>query len=291
MQNERASSKSVGNPGVGGRSVLVTGATSGIGLEVSGLLAREGFRVFGGALPGEDSSALEETGSTPVSLDVTDRASLAAAADEVAKRLGDEPLFGLVNNAGIVGAGPIELLDLEDARRIFEVNVIGVIGAIQAFLPSIRAARGRIVNVSSLSGLLAAPFLGPYNASKAAIESLSDALRRELLPFGVEVVVIQPGTTRTPLWRKADEIDRAPFAGSPYESVLERVHKMAVRKGKKGMPPEQVAQAMLRALSAENPPTRIRVQRKRSSYLRYSLIPLLPDRFIDRMVKKKIWGP
>jgi NAD(P)-dependent dehydrogenase (short-subunit alcohol dehydrogenase family) len=269
--------------------VLVTGATSGIGLELAGLLIREGFRVFGGALPGEDADALAQTGAALVSLDVTDRASVAAAADEVAKRLAGEPLFGLVNNAGIVGAGPVELLDLDEARRIFEVNVLGVLATTRAFLPSIRAARGRIVNVSSLSGLLAVPFLGPYNASKAAIESLSDALRRELLPFGVEVIVIQPGTTRTPLWRKAGEIDRSPFAGSPYEAALDRVQREAVRKGGKGMPPQQVARAMLRALTAERPPTRIRVQRKRSSYLKYSLIPLLPDRFIDGMVKKRVW--
>jgi len=103
-------------------------------------------------------------------------------------------------------------------------------------------------------------------------------------------VIIQPGTTRTPLWRKAGEIDMDPYQGSPYEAAAKKVQDQAVRKGGKGMPPLQVAEAILRALSAENPPTRIRVQRKRSSYLRYSLLPFLPDRFIDRMVAKKVWG-
>jgi NAD(P)-dependent dehydrogenase (short-subunit alcohol dehydrogenase family) len=272
-----------------GPAVLVTGATSGIGLELAGLLAREGFRVFGGVLPGEDPSALGETGAVLVSLDVTDRASLAAAREEVAKHLGGAPLWGLVNNAGIVGVGPIELFDLEEARRVFEVNVLGVLAATQTFLPSIRAAKGRIVNVSSLSALLSVPFLGPYNASKAAVESFSDALRRELHPFGVDVVVVQLGSTRTPLWKRAKEIDPTPFLGSDYEMALQIVQRKAVKKGRKGQPPAQVAQAILRLLTAERPPTRVRVQRKRSARLRYSLLPLIPDRVIDRMVAKRVW--
>ncbi|MBW2270957.1 MAG: SDR family NAD(P)-dependent oxidoreductase, partial [Deltaproteobacteria bacterium] len=172
--------------------VFVTGATSGIGLELSRLLIREGFTVFGGALPGEDTSALEQSGAELIPLDVTDADSLLTARAEVAKQLGDSPLWGLVNCAGVVDAGPIELLDVKGARLVFAVNVLGVLAMTQTFLPSIRAAKGRIVNLSSLSGLLAVPFLGPYNASKAAIESLSDTLRRELHPFGVDVVVIQP---------------------------------------------------------------------------------------------------
>ena len=126
-------------------------------------------------------------------------------------------------------------------------------------------------------------------ASKAAVESLSDALRRELLPFGVDVVVVQLGTTRTPLWKRAEEIDSTPFLGSDYESALERVKLKAVKKGKRGQPPAQVAQAILRVLTAERPPTRVRVQGKRSARLRYSLLPLIPDRVIDRMVAKKVW--
>jgi NAD(P)-dependent dehydrogenase (short-subunit alcohol dehydrogenase family) len=272
-----------------GSAVLVTGATTGIGLELAGLLAREGFRVFGGVFPGEDASALGEAGATLVSLDVTDRASLAAAREEVAKHLGDAPLWGLVNNAGVVGVGPVELLDLDQARKVFEVNTLGVLAATQTFLPSIRAAKGRIVNVSSLSALLSVPFLGPYNASKAAVESLSDALRRELLPFDVDVVVVQLGTTRTSLWNRAEEIDPTPFLGSDYEAALLKVKRKAVKKGKKGQPPEQVAQAILRVLTAERPPTRVRVQRRRSARLRYSLLPLIPDRVIDRMVDKRVW--
>jgi NAD(P)-dependent dehydrogenase (short-subunit alcohol dehydrogenase family) len=228
-----------------GPAVLVTGATSGIGLELAGLLARERFRVFGGVFPGEDTAPLALTGATLVSLDVTDPTSLTAAREEVAKHLGDIPLWGRVNNAGVVGIGPVELLDLEEARQVFEVNVLGVLAATQTFLPSIRAAKGRVVNVSSVSALLSVPFLGPYNASKAAVECLSDALRRELLPFGVDVVVVQLGTTRTRLWNQARDADPTPFLGSDYLDAMRTVQRKAVKRGNKGQPPADVARAIL----------------------------------------------
>lgn len=270
--------------------VLVTGATSGIGLELSRQLVERGFRVFGGALPGEDSTALDETGSTLVPLDVTDSDSLAEARAVVEGHLGREPLWGLVNNAGVVDAGPVEMMDLRETRRVFDVNVLGVLAVTQTFLPSIRAAKGRIVNMSSLSGCLAVPFLGAYCASKAAIESLSDSLRRELHPFDVDVIIVQPGVTHTPLWSRAEEIDRGRFQGSGYEDALETVQRQAVGKGRRGMPPWKVAQAILKVLEAERAPTRLRIQRKRSSRLRYSLLPLVSDRVVDRMVAKRVWG-
>ncbi|NNF79200.1 MAG: SDR family NAD(P)-dependent oxidoreductase, partial [Rhizobiales bacterium] len=160
----------------------------------------------------------------------------------------------------------------------------------QTFLPLIRENGGRIVNLSSLSGLLAVPFMGPYNASKAAIESLSDTMRRELQPFGVEVIAIQPGTTRTSMWDKAEQIDLRPYKGTPYEQAAAKVKNKAVGKGHRGQPPERVAAAVLRALTAKRPPTRIRIQRKRSSFLFYSLLPFLSDRVIDRKIIEAVWG-
>jgi len=273
----------------GGRSVLVTGATSGIGLVASRMLCANGFRVFGGAYPTEDPAPLREAGGTPIALDVTDAASVRRARDEIAAALGGAPLWGLVNNACIVGAGPIEYVDVAEMRRVFEVNVFGLVEATQAFLPQLRQSKGRIVNMSSLSALLAVPFLAPYNASKSAVEAISDSLRREVEHFGVAVVIIEPGVTRTPLWRHADAIDLGPFRESPYAAALERVHGTAVRKGGKGQPPENVARAIVQALTDARPPTRIRVQRKLKAKIRYSLLPLLPDRLIDRLVADRVW--
>lgn len=272
------------------RPVFVTGATSGIGLATAGLLAREGFRVFGGVEPGEDVAGLQETGVTRVPVDVTDTASLEAARDAVKAHLGETSLWGLVNCAGVVTAGAVENLDIEEVRYLFEVNVLGVFAACRTFLPQIRAVKGRIVNISSLSGLLAIPFLGPYSASKAAIESLCDTMRRELQPLGVDVIAIQPGATRTPMWTKAEKIDISVYRGSDYEDAVARVQRKAVKKGRKGQPPLHVAQAIMHALTATPAPSRIRVQRRRSTNFWYSLLPLAPDRMIDRKVTEKIWG-
>ncbi len=272
------------------RSVFITGATSGIGLATAGVLSAEGFRVFGGVEPGESSTALQNAGAELVPLDVTDQASLNSAFVSIEDKTGTVPLWGLVNCAGVVAAGPVERHSMDEARRVFDVNVLGVFATSQTFLPLIRKAHGRIVNISSLSGLLAVPFMGPYNASKAAIESLSDTMRRELQPLGVDVIAIQPGVTRTPMWDKAEEIDLTPYQGSAYEHAVARVKGKAVRKGRRGQPPDRVARAILRALSAENPPSRLRVQRRRSSSLFYSLLPLISDRIIDRKVAEVVWG-
>lgn len=278
------------NENVHKRAVVVTGAGSGIGLAAASLLVRNGFRVFGGVRPGSPVDALNNAGVEPVQLDVTVSQSLDAARRTIEDEIGDAPLWGLVNSAGVVAAGPVELHDLDEARNLFNVNVLGLLAACQTFLPLIRRAKGRVVNLSSLSGLLAVPFLGPYCASKAAVESLSDSMRRELQPLGVHVTVIQPGATRTSMWTKAEKIDLTAFKDTPYGHAAAKVKDKAVGKGHRGQPPEKAAEAVLEALTADSPPTRIRVQRKRSSRMLYSLLPFISDATIDRKVTNAVWG-
>jgi NAD(P)-dependent dehydrogenase (short-subunit alcohol dehydrogenase family) len=268
-------------------AVVVTGASGGIGHATSRALREHGFRVFGTILPHEDGGTLAAIGVTAVPLELTSAESVRGARDTVLAALGEERLAGLVNNAGIADGGPIELLDLDAVRRVFEVNVLGLIAVTQAFIPHLRESRGRIVNVSSVSGVLSMPFLAPYCASKFATEAISDSLRRELHPFGVQVVVIRPAVTRTPIWDKAAEQDLTRYVGTPYEPVIDKVQRRLLKSRNKGLDPSQVAAAILRALTEPNPPTRIPVLRKRTKYL---LGTWLPDRFIDRMVARQLWG-
>lgn len=268
------------------RAVVVTGAAGGLGFATSALLAERGFRVLGTLLEHEDSAPLEGRGVTPVRLDVTQPASLRDAIARIHDLLGDTALAGLVNNAGIAAGGPIELLDLDATRQVFEVNVVGLLAITQALLPRLRASKGRIINISSVSGLLAVPFLSPYCASKFAVEAISDCLRRELQPFGVEVVIIEPAVMRTPIWDKAMETDLERYRGTPYEPVIAKAQRRLRKSRDKGLDPAQVARVIADALTVVRPPIRIPVVRNRRSHL---LAQWMPDRFIDRMIARKVW--
>lgn len=267
--------------------VVVTGASTGIGAAIARTLAKHGFRTFGTVRRTENESALKQAGVVPVRMDVTDGESIRRAHEIVLETLGGQQLVGLVNNAGTPGAGPTEHLPLDELRRVFEVNVIGVVAVTQAFLPELRRSRGRIVNMSSVAGRLALPFMGPYSASKFALEAISDTLRRELIPAGIDVIIIEPGSIRTPIWDKVTGLDLGPYAGTPYESALHRVLESLGKRKEHGMPPEAVADAVLQALTARRPPARIPVVRKP---VRKWLTNLLPDRWIDRLVAKRLWG-
>src|ERR687896_2441470 len=183
-------------------TVLVTGASSGIGGATVLHLRELGFDAVAAVRKDEDAERLAGRGVRAVKLEVTDVDSIAAARDE----LGEGPLAGLVNNAGIAVAAPLEFLPLDQLRRQLEVNLIGQLAVTQAFLPALRAGRGRIVNVSSIGGRVALPLVGAYNASKFGLEAVSDSLRRELLPQGVDVIVIEPGGVKTPIWKKGNEL-------------------------------------------------------------------------------------
>jgi len=249
-------------------------------------LARQGFGVFGTVRRAEDAAAVTAYGATPVLMDVTDAASIAAARSQVERALSPGSLAGLVNNAGIAGAGPLELIPLEEFRRVLEVNLIGVLAVTQAFLPLLKAARGRIVNVSSVAGRGALPFMGPYAASKFALEAMSDSLRRELLPFGVRVIVIEPGSVQSRIWDKVAAMDLDRYRATPYGPVLERFRDAALRGAKQAPPAEMVARAVAQALTARRPPLRMLVS---EHPIIDRLVLRIPDRLMDWLIEWRVW--
>ena len=270
------------------RTVLVTGASSGIGEATALRLHRRGWRVLAGVRREEDAERLRAAGPEPIRLDVTDAAHVAAAA----ARLGEEPLHGLVNNAGIALAVPVEVMPLDELRRQLEVNVVGQVAVTQALLPALRRARGRVVNVSSIAGRSSLPFLGAYGASKHAVEGLTDALRLELRPFGIEVVSIEPGTIATPIWSRgaalADEVlGRAPpELLQLYAGRIAAFRRLAAERGASGAPAEAVAAAVERALTSARPRARVLVGR--DAYIRAGL-ERLPVRLRDRALERLLF--
>ncbi len=266
--------------------MVVTGASTGFGAAIARHLAGRGFRVFGTVRRAEDDAALERAGVSAVRMDVTDSTGIARAREQVERALAGAPLAGLVNNAGIPAAGPLELFPLDELRRVLEVNLVGAVAVTQAFLPLLKVSRGRIVNMSSVAGRGALPFLGPYAASKFGLEAISDSLRRELLPFGVKVIVIEPGTFKTAIWSKVEVMDLRRYAGTPYESVLDRFRRGALRGAEQAPPPDKVVRAVWRALTARRPPLRVIV----TPHGWLDRVPMwLPDRWLDWLIYRVLW--
>jgi NAD(P)-dependent dehydrogenase (short-subunit alcohol dehydrogenase family) len=277
------------------RAVLITGASTGIGAACARHLDAAGFRVFAGVRSAADADRLRRGSSlSPVMIDVTDGASVARAAREVDEALQDRPLYGLVNNAGIAVAAPLEYVPLEDLRRQFEVNVIGVVAVTQAFLPALRRARGRIVVIGSVAGRMSNAMLGPYAASKFAVEALCDAWRAELAPWAIDVALVEPGEIATPIWDKgldsADRlVERMPAeAMERYGAVVEAVRRAAEKASKTGAPADSVAEVVRGALTAARPQTRYLVGL--DARLR-AWIALLPDRWRDGIVRLALGLP
>jgi NAD(P)-dependent dehydrogenase (short-subunit alcohol dehydrogenase family) len=272
-------------------TVLVTGASTGIGEATALHLKELGFDSVAAVRKQEDAERLAVSGLRTVKLDVTDAESISAARAE----LGDGPLAGLVNNAGIAVAAPLEFLPLDQLRHQLEVNLIGQVAATQAFLPALRAGRGRIVNVSSIGGRVAAPLLGAYNASKFALEAISDSLRRELYSQGVDVIVIEPGGVKTPIWRKGDELaselvdGMPPDAGRLYGSLIAALREQTTKIATEtGIEPREVGEVIGRALTAKRPRARYLVGRDAKT--RAPVAALLPDRLMDRIVARAMRG-
>jgi NAD(P)-dependent dehydrogenase (short-subunit alcohol dehydrogenase family) len=277
-------------------AVLVTGASSGIGYATVMRLARRGTIVFAGVRRQADAELVAREGGVnvrPLILDVTDSASIARARTAVS-RAQDVALAGLVNNAGVAVAGPLEILPLEALRRQFDVNFFAAIEMTQAFLPMLRETRGRIVNISSIGGKLAAPFVGAYASSKFALEAASDALRLELRPFGIAVVLVEPGAVKTPIWQRSAEaslhvFDRvASGAREPYAQMIDNVQRLSAKMDESGIPPERVAQVIERALFSAHPRARYLVGRDARVRL---MVARLPDGLRDRIVAAVVGSP
>lgn len=275
--------------------VLITGVSTGIGYDAARYLIERGFHVFGSVRRQADGERVQsELGEqfTPLLFDVTDEVAVETAVSQVSQTVGSNGLAGLVNNAGIAVAGPLMHLPLEDFRWQMEVNLVGQLAVTQKFLPLLGAVPdaphppGRIINISSVSGKVVYPFMGPYAASKHALEAVSDALRRELLIFGIDVVVIGPGSVQTPIWDKAQEIDVEPYKETPYLSMMEGMKKTLVRQGKSGIPVEKVSEVIYEALTKEKPKTRYAIARK---LLSGWLLPrYLPARMFDNIIAKRL---
>ena len=272
-------------------SVVITGASTGIGAACAIALDKMGYRVFAGVRSPADGERLQQQAGPrlmPVRLDVTDPASISAASHTVAAMVGERGLAGLLNNAGIGVAGPIELLPLADWRRQFEVNVFGLITVTQTFLPLIRRARGRIINMGSIAGRASMPFMAPYAASKHALVAVTDALRIEVQPWGIRVALIEPGAIATPIWGKTrKEVDTWDAGWSQelkgmYREGFTRVKDAATAAGEQAQPAGRVTEAVTHALRSRWPKTRYLVGS--DAAIRAYLTLLLPDRLNDWLI-------
>jgi NAD(P)-dependent dehydrogenase (short-subunit alcohol dehydrogenase family) len=276
------------------KSVVITGASTGIGWATAKLLLERGFRVFGSVRKQADADRLRgEFGAnfTPLLFDVTNEAAVLAAAREVRAALGGETLFGLVNNAGIAVAGPVLELAADEFRRQMDVNIIGPIISTQAFGPllgsdpSLKGPRGRIVMISSVAGKNGNPLMSAYSASKFAIEGLSESLRREMMLFGIDVIIIAPGAVKTPIWSKAEEVDISAYRNSPFFPALERIRKFMLQLGETGLPAEKIAERIAEALTSASPKVRYQIT---PDPIRHLMTAVLPKRMVDKIIAKRL---
>ncbi len=274
------------------RKVLVTGSSVGIGRACAVELAGRGFHVLAGVrreADGEAVRALAPDRIEPLLLDVTDRGAVAA----LPERVGGE-LYGLVNNAGLATPGPLEHVAMDDVRHQLDVMLAAPFELIHTLIPALRRARGRVVNIGSIGGRAATPFMAPYNAAKAGIAAMTDALRPELAPFGVHVALVEPGSIKTEIWQRGIAAGQEVLAALPeagrrdYGARIEALQRAAQMLEKRGIAPQKVADAVAHALTADKPRTRYMVGL--DARAQAALRAVLPDRAFDAVVARVSGG-
>ena len=277
------------------KSVVITGTSTGIGYQTSKTLIASGYRVFGSVRTNEDADRVAmELGKNfiPLVFDVTDEQAVKESVSKVSALLDNQTLAGLINNAGIAVFGAVQNLTAEEFKHQFDVNLLGVFHCTQAYMDLLSAdkdrhgAPGKIINISSISGELAMPFMSAYNMSKFGLEGFSEALRRELMIFGIDVVVVAPGPIKTPIWTKVDKIGMLKrYDNSTYRKVSSKMVRFAEALEKKGVPTEVVAQRILTILTNSKSKTRYRID---AQWFQNALLSLLPKRTSDKMIAKQM---
>ena len=272
--------------------IVITGVSTGIGYGAAKEFASLGYHVFGSVRKQEDATRLkEEIGGnfTPLLFDVTDRGAIEKAAEEVKEIVGNNGIAGLINNAGMATAGPLIYQPIEEIRLQFEVNVIGQINVIKVFFELLKAGEkpGKIINISSVSGKLSAPFLGAYAGSKHALEGISQSLRRELQLYGIDVIIIGPGAVATPIWDKdgaQNSINK--YTETDYAESTSIFQKYIVEQGKNGLSEAILGEFIRKVFETEKPKTRYAILRDR--FKNWIIPRLLPDRWLDKRIGKNI---
>ena len=274
--------------------ILVTGASTGIGYSAVEHLIRGGYGVFGSVRKQEDASRLQSDfgkNFIPLIFDVTDEQAVLDSVETVKSKMGPgDQLISIVNNSGIALGGPIQFLPTDVYRKQFEVNLFGVVNVTRSYLKLLGAERGashrgRVVMISSVSGKRSYPFVSPYTASKHALEAFSDSLRREMMLYGVKVVIIEPGPIKTPIWDKTPSVEDNPFLGTDYESSLRKFYGQMVTKGKhEGLPVDRVGKLIEKVITVKNPKTRYVITGRK--WLDFILPGILPDRMLDKLFAK-----
>jgi len=275
-------------------NILITGASTGIGAACAKKFIKEGYAVYGSLRIQEDADRISaELGENfrPLLFDVTDSEAINNSAKDLNTQIGTQGLQLLINNAGIAVTGAAELLDIDAYRKQYEVNYFGLIAVTKAFLPLLGAnencdfSSGKIINISSIASKRAMPFMTPYSSSKAAVDSFTEGLRRELLIYGIDVVTINPGPIRTAIWEKIDP-NMEQVKGTIYEPILKRFMKLVDKESAQAIDVDEFAKRVFRTFRAKNPKVTDVVIKKK--FLKYNLLSLLPPRTIDKFIKKTL---